>query len=188
VHQVEAGSLCLLRCSLWQRQKVYTVPAHENIPPRPPHDNFLIGLKVFTPEKAGEPAFLEELSALKPDLCVTAAYGNFLPSKFLAIPKFGTLNIHPSLLPKYRGAAPVPRCLENGDSNTGVSVLFTGPKSFSFARRKECSRRLFTIFLFLTSFYFVKSIIYTIIFPFRFSFEDGCRPASQSDRAYSPGR
>jgi methionyl-tRNA formyltransferase len=82
---------------------------------------------VLTPEKAGEALFLETLTSLKPDLCITAAYGNFLPSKFLAIPKFGTLNIHPSLLPKYRGAAPVPRCLENGDNKTGVCVLFTGP-------------------------------------------------------------
>ena len=84
------------------------------------------GLTILTPEKAGESSFLETLTSLKPDLCITAAYGNFLPSKFLAIPKFGTLNIHPSLLPKYRGAAPVPRCLENGDSKTGVCVLFTG--------------------------------------------------------------
>jgi methionyl-tRNA formyltransferase len=58
-------------------------------------------------------------------LCITAAYGNFLPKKFLAIPKFGTLNIHPSLLPKYRGASPVQRCLENSDAETGVSILYT---------------------------------------------------------------
>jgi len=80
---------------------------------------------VFTPEKAKDQDFLEALTALKPDLCITAAYGNFLPTKFLKIPKFGTLNIHPSLLPKYRGAAPVQRCLENGDTVSGVSVVFT---------------------------------------------------------------
>ena len=56
--------------------------------------------------------FLETLRALKPDVCLTAAYGNILPAKFLEIPKYGTVNIHPSLLPKYRGAAPVQRALQ----------------------------------------------------------------------------
>ncbi len=60
---------------------------------------------------AQEP-FLEQLAAIRPDLCITAAYGNILPKKFLAIPRFGTLNIHPSLLPKYRGAAPVQRAVQ----------------------------------------------------------------------------
>jgi len=64
-------------------------------------------ITVFTPEKAKDETFLVSLASLQPDLCITAAYGNFLPSKFLSIPKFGTLNIHPSLLPLYRGAAPV---------------------------------------------------------------------------------
>ena len=59
------------------------------------------------------------------DLCVTAAYGNFLPQKFLDIPRFGTLNIHPSLLPQFRGAAPVQRCIESGLEETGVTVAFT---------------------------------------------------------------
>ena len=80
---------------------------------------------ILTPVKAGEADFIEKLTSLQPDLCITAAYGNFLPTKFLNIPKYGTLNIHPSLLPLYRGAAPLPRCLENGDKVTGVSVLFT---------------------------------------------------------------
>lgn len=56
--------------------------------------------------------FLNTLRALQPDLCLTAAYGNYLPTKFLSIPKYGTVNIHPSLLPKYRGAAPVQRALQ----------------------------------------------------------------------------
>ena len=74
---------------------------------------------------AVQEAFLSALEALEPDLCVTAAYGNMLPQKLLDMPRLGTLNIHPSLLPKYRGAAPVNRCLENGDSVTGVSVAYT---------------------------------------------------------------
>lgn len=57
-------------------------------------------------------SFLEALAALSPDLAITAAYGNMLPTAFLDLPRFGTLNIHPSLLPKYRGAAPVQRAVE----------------------------------------------------------------------------
>ena len=71
------------------------------------------------------PRFLDTLRALGPDLCVTAAYGNYLPTAFLSIPRHGTLNIHPSLLPRYRGAAPVQRALEAGEEWSGVSVLFT---------------------------------------------------------------
>ena len=63
---------------------------------------------------AMQPDFLERLRVLAPDLCVTAAYGNILPQAFLDIPRWGTLNIHPSLLPKYRGAAPVQRQLQVG--------------------------------------------------------------------------
>jgi len=84
-----------------------------------------LNIPVMHPEKAKDPDFLSQLTDLAPDLCITAAYGNFLPTKFLKIPKYGTLNIHPSLLPKYRGAAPVQRCLENGDTTAGVSVAFT---------------------------------------------------------------
>lgn len=59
-------------------------------------------------------AFLHWLRELQPDLCITAAYGNMLPQRFLDIPALGTLNIHPSLLPLYRGAAPVQRALQVG--------------------------------------------------------------------------
>ena len=78
-----------------------------------------------SPVKASDPAFLDDLRALSPDLCITVAYGNFLPSKFLAIPRLGTLNIHPSLLPRWRGASPVPRTIEAGDPTCGVSVVYT---------------------------------------------------------------
>ena len=94
--------------------------------PSPVHDVAdRLKIPVMHPEKAKDPDFLEMLAGMNPDLCITAAYGNFLPTKFLKIPTYGTLNIHPSLLPKYRGAAPVQRCLENGDDRTGVSVVFT---------------------------------------------------------------
>ncbi|XP_028785534.1 uncharacterized protein LOC114741434 isoform X2 [Neltuma alba] len=80
---------------------------------------------IFTPERAGEDNFLSNLKVLQPDLCITAAYGNILPSKFLNIPPLGTVNIHPSLLPLYRGAAPVQRALQDGVKETGVSLAFT---------------------------------------------------------------
>ncbi|XP_075640027.1 uncharacterized protein LOC142611777 isoform X3 [Castanea sativa] len=80
---------------------------------------------IFTPEKAGEDMFLSNLKALQPELCITAAYGNILPRKFLNIPPLGTVNIHPSLLPLYRGAAPVQRALQDGVKETGVSLAFT---------------------------------------------------------------
>lgn len=65
---------------------------------------------------------------VKPDLCITAAYGQYLPKRFLATPTYGTVNIHPSLLPRWRGASPVQRSLEAGDQPLGVSVLFTVTK------------------------------------------------------------
>uniref|UniRef100_A0A2C9WJR1 methionyl-tRNA formyltransferase n=1 Tax=Manihot esculenta TaxID=3983 RepID=A0A2C9WJR1_MANES len=80
---------------------------------------------IFTPERAGEDTFLCSLRALQPELCITAAYGNILPTKFLNIPPMGTVNIHPSLLPLYRGAAPVQRALQDGVKETGISLAFT---------------------------------------------------------------
>ena len=86
------------------------------------------GVPCLTPASARDPAFLDALRALAPDLCVTAAYGQFLPDAFLNIPARGTLNIHPSLLPRWRGAAPVQRALEAGDAHVGVTVLETVSK------------------------------------------------------------
>ncbi|XXG79618.1 hypothetical protein AAC387_Pa09g0650 [Persea americana] len=80
---------------------------------------------IFTPERAGEETFLSDLKALKPEVCITAAYGNILPNKFLEIPQHGTVNVHPSLLPLYRGAAPVQRALQDGVKETGVSLVYT---------------------------------------------------------------
>ena len=65
---------------------------------------------------------------MKPDLCITAAYGQYLPKRFLSTPFLGTVNIHPSLLPRWRGASPVQRSLEAGERNVGVSVLYTVSK------------------------------------------------------------
>ena len=83
------------------------------------------GIPTLQPAKAGEPEFLAALAALNPDVCITAAYGQLLPTAFLAIPRRATINIHPSLLPKYRGATPVPAALLDGATESGVSILFT---------------------------------------------------------------
>lgn len=80
---------------------------------------------ILTPSRARDSDFLRALEDLEPDLCITAAYGQFLPTRFLIAPRCGTLNIHPSLLPLFRGAAPVPRALQEGVSETGVCVLYT---------------------------------------------------------------
>jgi methionyl-tRNA formyltransferase len=82
-------------------------------------------IKLFVPVKASEPEFLSELKALAPDVIITAAYGQMLSEEFLTIANRATINIHPSLLPKYRGATPVPAALLAGDQVTGVSILFT---------------------------------------------------------------
>jgi len=88
-----------------------------------------LGIPVLCPEKAKDVDFLDDLeNQVKPDLCITAAYGQYLPKRFLALPTLGTVNIHPSLLPRWRGASPVQRSLEAGDNPVGVSVLYTVSK------------------------------------------------------------
>lgn len=88
-----------------------------------------LNLEVLCPEKAKDSDFLDKFEKdIRPDLCITAAYGQYLPKRFLATPTYGTVNIHPSLLPRWRGASPVQRSLEAGDNPVGVSVLFTVSK------------------------------------------------------------
>lgn len=82
------------------------------------------GIPVYQPEKfRNNPEAVAELRELNPDILVVAAYGMLLPQEVLDIPKFGAYNVHGSLLPKYRGAAPVQRCLLNGDTLTGVTIM-----------------------------------------------------------------
>lgn len=83
------------------------------------------GLLTLQPEKARDPLFLETLRGLAPDVIVTCAYGQILTDGFLAIPKRATINIHPSRLPQYRGAIPVPQALYDGLESTALTVLFT---------------------------------------------------------------
>ncbi len=81
------------------------------------------GVRVWQPERARDPAFLQELAGLKPDLAVVAAYGQLLPAALLNLPSWGCLNVHASLLPKYRGAAPIQWAMLNGDRETGVTIM-----------------------------------------------------------------
>ena len=85
------------------------------------------GIPVLQPEKARDPAFLEQLRALKPDLIVVAAYGQILPKAILDLPRLGCINVHTSLLPKYRGAAPIQWAILNDDAQTGVTIMKVAP-------------------------------------------------------------
>ena len=80
------------------------------------------GLPVFQPERVKDGSFDETLKQLAPDVCVVAAYGKILPQSLLDIPRHGCLNIHGSLLPEYRGAAPMQRAIIDGKKVTGVTI------------------------------------------------------------------
>ena len=80
-------------------------------------------LPVLQPLKARDPAFLEQLRLLQPELIVVAAYGQILPQTILDLPHHGCLNVHTSLLPKYRGAAPIQWAIAHGDAETGVTIM-----------------------------------------------------------------
>ena len=80
-------------------------------------------LPVLQPERARDEGFIEEVRRLAPDLIIVAAYGQILPQSLLDVPRFGCLNIHTSLLPKYRGAAPIQWAILNGDAETGVTIM-----------------------------------------------------------------
>jgi methionyl-tRNA formyltransferase len=80
-----------------------------------------LGLSVAQPLKVRE--VLDAVAALKPDAGVVVAYGKILPAALLEIPKLGFFNVHGSILPKYRGAAPIQRAIENGETETGVTIM-----------------------------------------------------------------
>jgi len=83
----------------------------------------IAGLPVLQPERLKDPAFLESLAALGADLGVVAAYGKILTDAVLATPPLGLINVHASLLPRYRGAAPVHRAIIAGERETGVTIM-----------------------------------------------------------------
>ena len=86
------------------------------------------GIVVDQPEDVNAPGSLERIRALAPDLLVTAAYGQILSAELLGIPRLGGINLHGSILPAYRGAAPVARAIENGERESGVTVILMTPR------------------------------------------------------------
>ncbi|MDQ7840125.1 MAG: methionyl-tRNA formyltransferase [bacterium] len=82
-----------------------------------------MGLRLLQPESLRSAEALAELSALRPDLLVTVAYGRLVPGAVLALPPMGCINLHPSLLPEYRGASPIQRAIVDGAASTGVTVM-----------------------------------------------------------------
>ena len=82
------------------------------------------GLTVYQPVKLRDGTALELIRSLAPELTVVAAYGRVLPEDILAAPKLGSINVHSSLLPKYRGAAPINWAVLNGDAVTGVTIMY----------------------------------------------------------------
>ncbi|HOX99048.1 MAG TPA: methionyl-tRNA formyltransferase [Smithella sp.] len=81
------------------------------------------GLNVYQPEKVKDPSFMELLQQLHPDMITVAAFGQILPKSVIEYPRLGCLNIHPSLLPRYRGAAPINWQIINGEKKTGVTIM-----------------------------------------------------------------
>ncbi len=82
------------------------------------------GIKVLQPEKLSGSDEMAEVIAMQPDLLITAAYGQFLPTKLLESAQIAAINVHASLLPKYRGGAPIHYAVLNGDAETGVSIMY----------------------------------------------------------------
>ncbi len=81
------------------------------------------GIEVLQTEKLSDESFMSRLNELSPDLIIVVAYGRILPEAVLNLPKFGCINAHASLLPKYRGAAPMQRAIMDGEKETGVTIM-----------------------------------------------------------------
>jgi methionyl-tRNA formyltransferase len=82
-----------------------------------------LGLPVYQPERMRDPESVERIRSLAPDLLVVVAYGQIIPGSVLAIPRLGAINVHASLLPRWRGAAPIARAILAGDAETGVTIM-----------------------------------------------------------------
>ncbi|HXF82756.1 MAG TPA: methionyl-tRNA formyltransferase, partial [bacterium] len=82
------------------------------------------GLPLFQPPRLRAPEVLAQLRALAPDVLVTVAYGRIIPPELLELPRLGAINLHPSLLPRHRGASPIAAALLAGDTETGVTVMY----------------------------------------------------------------
>ena len=83
-------------------------------------------IPVYQPAKVRDPKFVETLTGLAPDIIVVAAFGQIIPKTILDLPKYGCINIHASLLPKYRGAAPIQQAVIDGEKESGVTIMRMG--------------------------------------------------------------
>ena len=81
-------------------------------------------IPVYQPARVREPEVIEEIRNLKPDIIIVVAFGQILPEELLAIPPYGCVNVHASLLPKYRGAAPIQRVIRDGEKESGVTTMY----------------------------------------------------------------
>jgi len=109
------------------RKQVLTAPPIKSLFLKPEARNLDGAVPVLQPEKLDD-GFRFQVSGFRPDLFVIASYGKILPADVLAIPRLGTVVVHPSLLPKYRGATPIQSALLAGDATTGVSLLLADEK------------------------------------------------------------
>ncbi|WP_414051504.1 methionyl-tRNA formyltransferase [Macrococcus animalis] len=87
-----------------------------------------LGIEVYQPEKMTSDEAYEYVQKLNPDLIITAAYGQLLPERILEIPRLGCINVHASLLPKYRGGAPIHKAIINGEKKSGVTIMYMAKK------------------------------------------------------------
>ena len=90
------------------------------------------GIEVFQPKRIRDDANVEYLKKYKPDIIIVAAFGQILPKSILDLPKYGCVNVHASLLPRYRGAAPIQWAVINGDEITGVTTMRIKKSSSSY--------------------------------------------------------
>jgi len=108
---------------------VYTQPdrpkgrGQQFVPPPVKEAALCLGLPVFQPERVRRPENVAALEALTPEVMVVVGYGQIIPQSIIDIPRLGILNVHASLLPKYRGAAPIQWAIANGDQETGVTIM-----------------------------------------------------------------
>lgn len=84
------------------------------------------GISVYQPKRVREPEFIQTLRDIAPDVIIVAAFGQIIPEEILNMPEFGCINIHASLLPKYRGAAPIQQAVINGDKEAGITIMQMG--------------------------------------------------------------
>ena len=82
-----------------------------------------LGLPVYQPQKVRDPEFIQVMKELNPDVIVVVAFGQIIPKEILHMPKYGCINVHASLLPAYRGAAPIQWAVINGDKESGVTIM-----------------------------------------------------------------